>query len=199
MRKTLLFMMVFEMAMVGWCGAGEYEAGLTVGDTSLYGSLHYKSRMMDGFWKAGGSGLYADKDNIEYKWLELDFSVGNETLQPGLVFDVGFKGILGDAELNPVSGDVGALAFSGKVAYILSSDITFIPIEAYVGISYAPQILSFGDNENYLAYHVGLAFYIMDNAALVAEYDAYDVDMESGPGEWTLDDNVFRFGLKMHF
>ena len=199
MRKNLLFLLILQVVMAGWCFAGEFDAGLTVSNTSLVGSVHYKKQMMNGYWKAGGAGVYADKDNMNYKWLELDYRIGNDLLHPGLIIEAGFKGILGDGEMDPYSGDIGALAFSGRVGYLFPTVKTFIPIEIYGDISYAPQILSFRDNDNYFAYSIVLGFHIVDNATLLAGYHAYDVDMESGPGEWTLYDNQFRFGLQLVF
>ncbi len=199
MRKILLFLLVFEFTMVGWCVASEYEVGLTVGEHSIDGGLQYKKHTMNGYWKAGGAALYVDKDNMEYKWLDMDFAVGSETLVPGMGIEVGFKGFFGEAEKTFVSSNVGALAFAARVSYTFYREMTFIPIEIYGGLAYAPEILSFRDTENVFTYTFGLALYIVQNAAIVAEYNAYDMDMTSGPGDWELYDNEFRFGLKLRF
>ena len=199
MRKILLFLFVFEFTMVGLCVASEYEVGLTVGEHSIDGGLQYKKHTMNGYWKAKGSALYVDKDSLEYKWLDLDFAVGSETLLPGMGIEVGFKCFLGEAERSFGSGDVGALAFAGRVSYTFFREMTLIPIEIYGGLAYAPEILSFRDTENVFTYTFGLSLFIVQNAAIVAEYNAYDMDLTSGVGDWELYDNEFRFGLKLRF
>ncbi len=199
MSRILLFVVVFELAMVGWSFASDFETELTVGENSINGSLQYKKHSMNGYWKVGGAGLYTDKDNVEYKWLDLDLAVGSETMLPGLGFEIGFRGLLGDAERIHVSGDVGALAFSGRVSYTFSRELIYIPIEIYAGTAYAPQILSFRDTENVFIYTFGVAVFIIDNAAIITEYNAYDLTFSSDDGDKDLYDNEFRFGLKLLF
>lgn len=199
MRKILLFLLVFELSMIGWCFANEYEAELTVGEHSIDGGLQYKKRTMDGYWKAKGSALYADKDNIDYKWLNLDFAVGSETLLPGMGVEVGFKGLFGEVEQPLESGDVGAMAFAGRVSYTFFREITFIPIEIYGELAYAPEVLSFRDTKNVFTSTFGLAFYIVDTAAIVVNYNDYNIDFTSGSRDWKLNENEFRFGLKLRF
>ena len=198
MRKILLFLLMFELTMVGWCVAGEYEVGLTVGEHSINGGLQYKKHTMNGYWKTGGAALYVDKDNAEYQWLDLDFVVGSETLLPGMGVEVGFKGLLGEVEKFR-SGDVGAIGFTGRVSYTFFREMTFVPIEIYGGFTYAPEVLSFLDTENVFNYKLGVAVYVVENAAIVTEYNAYDIDMNSGGGDWEFSDNEFRFGLKLRF
>lgn len=199
MGKRLFFSMVLVIAAAGCCAAGDFNVGLTVSDRTLVGDVHYKEQMMNGYWRLGGAAVYAEKTNMDYKWLELDYFLGNDLLHPGLNVEAGLKGIYGDAQEEPYSGDIGSVAFSGKIGYLFPTTATFLPVEIFADITYGPQILSFRDNENYFAYGAGLSFKIVDRASIVAGYYVYDVKMESGPGEWTLYDNQFRFGLTLGF
>lgn len=199
MRKIPLFLMVCLWLSASACWASGYDADLTVGGASIEGGFHLKNDLANGFWRAGGSVLYTDDDNTEYKWVELDFTVGSETMQPGLTAEVGLKGVFGEAEDYGVSGDVGAMAFAGRVGYVFGQRSMPVPIEVFAGLAYAPEIMSFRDTEKYLAYFTGVGVRIVPNASIVLKYNAYDVDMERGPGPWNLDDSQFRLGLVMRF
>ena len=198
MRKIVLLLLVFTGLIASPCWAAGVEAELSVGNTSVEGGVHFINDMANGFWKAGGSVLYTDDDYTEYKWLELDFTVGNE-LVPGLTCEVGLKGIAGEAEDYGVTGDVGAVAFAGRVVYVFPKQGMPVPVEAFAGLAYAPEILSFQDTEDYLAGYIGIGVRIVRNATIILKYNAYDVDLESGPGKWNLDDGQFRLGLVMRF
>jgi hypothetical protein len=199
MKKALLCILILGVCMITNSWADGYETELTAGNTSIQAGIHYKKELANGFWKAGAAGLYTDDDDTEYQWLELDFSVGSDTLKPGLTAEVGIKGIIGDAEENRFSGDVGALAFSGQVGYVFSPNNIPTPLEVFAGLTYAPEIMSFRDTEDFLAYYFGIGVRIVQNASIILKYSAYDVDMEAGPGEWDLDENAIRLGLVMRF
>jgi hypothetical protein len=199
MKKILLFLIIICGLAVGPSLAAGLDADLTVGSDSIEGGLHYKKDMANGFWRAGGSALYTDDDDMEYKWLELDFTVGSETLSPGMTCDVGIKGIMGEAEDRGFSGDVGAMAFAGSLAYLFPSQRTPVPIEVFIGFAYAPEIMSFRDTEEYLAYHAGIGVRIVENASIILKYNSYNVDLETRGRTWELDDSNIRLGLVMRF
>jgi hypothetical protein len=113
--------------------------------------------------------------------------------------DVGLKGIIGDGEEKGVSGDISAVAFAGRVGYLLPQRGMPVPIEVFAGIAYAPEIMSFRDTEAYLAYHFGIGIRIVQNASIVLKYNIYDVDMDSNGRKWDIDDSNIRCGLVMRF
>jgi len=199
MRKVLLCMMVIAGLVAGPCWADGYDADLTVGNTSIEGGFHLKKDLDNGFWRAGGTALYTDDNDTDYKWLELDFTVGSETMQPGLTCEVGLKGVGGDGEDNGLEGDIGVLAFAGRVGYVFPQHGMPVPVEVFAGIAYAPEILSFRDSEQYLAYQIGVGVRIVQNASIVLKYNAYDVDMNSEGRDWDINNSNIRFGLVMRF
>jgi len=199
MKKILLLVMILcGFAVESGLAAG-WDADLTVGSDSIEGGLHLKRDLANGFWRAGGSALYTDDDNTEYKWLEADFAVGSETLAPGMTCDVGVKGVVGEADDGGFSGDVGALAFAGRINYLFPRQNTPVPVEVFAGFAYAPEIMSFRDTEEYLAYHVGVGVRIVQNASIILKYNSYDVDFETRNIPWDLDDSNIRLGLVMRF
>jgi hypothetical protein len=199
MKKILLLLLIVSGFAVGSSLAAGLDADLTVGSDSIEGGMHYKKAVTNGFWRAGGSALYTDDDDMEYKWLEVDFTVGSETLAPGMTCEVGVKGVFGDAEDNGFSGDVGAAAFAGRISYLFPRQNTPVPVEVFSGFAYAPEIMSFRDTEEYLAFHIGVGVRIVQNASIILKYNSYDVDLETRSTPWELDDSNIRLGLVMRF
>jgi hypothetical protein len=198
-RKLMATLAVLLIA-VGVSSADEWELGLSAGDESIIGGVHYKSYLPGGgYYRIGGSGVYVDDAPKEYKWGSADFTVGNETLYPGLTVDVGLRGIIGSAEKRTVSGDIGAIAFTGGVGYLLPSWTAPIPIELFSRVTYSPAALSFADADQYLEFTIGGGVRIIQNASVILSYTAYRVDMESGPGDWELEDDVLQVGLALRF
>jgi hypothetical protein len=198
-RKISLLLVMIVFSVSGLCWGDGWEANLNAGNTSAIGGVHYKKELATGYMKTGVSGLYTDDDDLEYKWVELSFAVGRENIQPGLTCEVGFRGLFGDAEESSFSGDVGALAFDGYIGYLFPSRAMPLPLEVFGGLSYAPEVLSFRDTEDYFSYRFGVGLRIVQNASVILEYSAFDMDMEAGPIPWNLDDHVIRLGLEMRF
>lgn len=197
--RVMVLTLILGLAAVspGW--ADSWEANLNAGTSSVYGGVHYKKDLQTGYMKAGLSGLYTDDDDLEYKWVQAKFAVGSDKLQPGLTMEVGLDGILGDAEENGFSGDVGAIPFTGYIGYTFPRRVMPLPLEVFGGLSYAPEVLSFRDTEDYLSYRFGVGLGVMQNASVRVEYQYYDIDFEQGPGPWNMDDGVFRVSLVMRF
>lgn len=198
-KKAMVLTFLLGLSVAGLGRADGWEANLNAGNTSVFGGVHYKKDIQTGYMKTGVSGLYTDDDDLEYKWAQLKFAVGSENVQPGLTMELGVNAIVGDAEKRGFSGDVGAIAFDGYIGYMLPKQILPLPIEVFGGLTYAPEVLAFRDSEDFLSYRIGVGVHVVRNASINVEYQTYDIDMESGPGPWNLDDDVFRLSLIMQF
>ncbi len=181
------------------CSADSWEIDLTAGTTAVAGGVHYKSYIDSGYYRIGASGIHKDDDDTEYTLGSLDLTVGSDTMVPGLFCDVGLRGIYGTADKDNRSGDFGALGFTGSVGYLFPSDMIPIPFEIFGGVTWAPGPLTFEDAGNYLEFNVGVGVRIIRNASIVASYTNYRIEMDSGPGDWTFEDDLFRVGLVMRF
>ncbi len=199
MVKRLIWTLGILFFLSGAAMAQSWEMSLDAGTTSLSGGVHYKMDMTKGFLKFGGTGVYTDDDDMEYKWATVDFLVGNDALQQGLTVEAGVKGIIGDAKDNGRSGDVGALAFAGQFNYLFPRRVIPIPLEVFGNVTYAPEMLCFSDSDDFMSLNIGVGYRIIPNASIIVDFTAYDLDMESGPGNWNLDDEVFRMGIVMRF
>ncbi len=199
MRKIFLMVMVFGFMFSGEGWADGYGFHLNAGSTSLSGGFDYKKDLNTGYLRTGIGVVYTDDDDTEYQWVDLKFMVGSQTLAPGLTCEVGLDAIFGDAEENGLSGDVGAIAFAGRTAYLFPRRVMPLPLELFASLSYAPEMLSFRDTKRYIAYTMGIGFRIVENATLYLEYANYDIEMENAPVDWDFDDDVVRLGVSMRF
>lgn len=181
------------------CAAESWEFGLTAGEKSVSGGVHYKSYLESGYYRIGASGIYTDDSDTEYKLGSLDLTVGSDTMVPGLNCEVGLRGIYGSGDDDGNSGDIGAVAFTGSAGYLFPPDMIPIPIEIFGGLTWAPGPLTFEDAEMYLEVNIGIGVHIMRNASIVASYTNYHIEMDSGSGDWTLEDDLFKLGLVMRF
>ena len=200
MKKMILLILMASFLTGNYCWADTYKGSLAVGSDSFQGGFNVIRDMADGFWNTGVSVLYNRKHDTEYKWADIGITVGGNMFKPGLSCEVGVKGLLGKAEDENFSGDVGGIAFTGRISYDFSQQM-IVPgsFKMFSGIDYANDILSFLDTKNYFSFHVGFGIPIFEHATIMAIYSYYKMDMSPKTGDWTLEDDAFRAGLEIRF
>lgn len=196
MQKTFSAALVFVLMCSVACWADGFEFDLAAGKTSVSGGVRYKKSLDSGYVKTGVDAVFTDDDDTEYQWINLNVMVGNENFAPGLTCEVGLNGIFGDAEEDNFSGDVGAVAFAGRIAYLFPQ---LLPLEIFAGLAHAPETLSFRDTKRYTSYSLGIGLQIVKNGTVFVEYTNYDIEMEDTAVDWDFDDDVVRFGVRMRF
>lgn len=199
MMKVYMWCAIIMLLSVNVSMAQSMDFELKAGSSSVAGSASLVKPLYSGYLKVGVSGVYSDDDTTSYQWGGVHLLVGSNTLSPGLQAEVGLKGIFGSAEERSYSGDIGALAFTGRIGYLFPRRAIPIPLEVFGGLSYAPKPLSFMDTESYMDLVLGIGIRIIDQASLEISFHQYDIDMEEGPGSWELDDSEVRFGISMRF
>lgn len=196
-RIMVTLALLLALSTVG--AAEEWEIDLSAGNESVTGGVHDKSYLDSGYLRIGGSGLYSDDDELEYKWASLDLMVGSDTLSPGLFCEVGLRGIGGAVDEEPDSGDVGLIGFAFAAGYLFPKEVTMIPLEVFSSLTWSPDPLAFLDSEAFLEFNLGVGLRIIKNASVIATYSNYHVEMKSGQEDWTLNDDAFRLGVVLRF
>lgn len=199
MMRKLFIVLIVLILMNSIAAAETWRFDLNAGTDSISGGIHYKAYLDTGYLRMGGSGVYADEDSTEYRWASFDLTVGSDTLRPGLNIDVGLRSIFGDADDIGRSGDIGVVGFTVFADYLFDKEITFIPLEVFGGFTLAPEIMSFWDSEDFSEVKLGVGIRIMKNASIQFSYTNNRVNMKSGPGDWTLNENAYRAGIVMRF
>ncbi|WP_255547058.1 YfaZ family outer membrane protein [Moritella sp. 36] len=103
-------------------------------------------------------------------------------------FELGAKAVRMDND----NGDGYALAFGGLGGLRLTQEFS---VEA--GFHFSPEILAFGDTENYTQWAFRANYELMPTASLFAEYNHTTVEYKNMPKERLTSD--FLFGLKWIF
>ena len=199
MKKFFLISLITLISLGSTAYGKSYRAELNAGSSSVDGSFDAKYFIANGYTKVGLHGIYVDKDSKNYKLGDVKLMVGSETLYPGLQCELGFKGIYGTTETDDHGGDIGALAFAGRVAFVTPEKISPIPIELWTELTGTPSPLSFIDLENYFDFRVGIGVYVVESARISVSYRYYQLNMAEGGDSWTLDDDMFMLGLAIEF
>lgn len=199
-RGSVLGVLLALILMTPSIGTAEsWDLNLSAGGNSVIGGIHFKSYLDTGYMRMGGTGIFIDDDETELKLGKFDFTVGSDTLMPGLNIDMGLFGVMGSAEEENESGDVGSAGFIFSASYYFPPDVMVIPLEISAGYSWGPKVLSFSDTENYNEFNLGLGLRIIKNASITLSYSNYSVDMETRGREWDLNHDTYQLGLSMRF
>lgn len=163
----------------------------------IIGNFDVKSERDSRYLRYGIEFKYYDKNNKEFKLIDGKFAVGSKSLYPGLECELGFKGMLGDVEWNDLDGSIGGVGFYGSAAYTFPKGNSPVPIEILGAVTYSPDPLSFQDLDNYTEFRLGIAFYIIDQAAVIVDYRKLMIDMDDPSGDWEFDKSSVTFGIKL--
>lgn len=201
MKKALLtlYITLLVLALTGMANAESYRIELHAGGSSIHAGGDAKYYVNRGYLKVGGDLIYSDDDDEKYTLGDVRVLVGSETLYPGLEVELGFKGLVGQAEDNGDDGEVAGIGFMGSAAYKLPEYISPIPIEVWLNMTGAPQPLSFADLENYFDFQTGVSFYIVESAAAVVSYRYHSFEMEENGNDFDVRDDTFTVGLQINF
>ena len=112
----------------------------------------------------GAGFIYSD----DYWVSNLHIAIIDEVLMPALSLGLGFRGVVGEAEIHDIDYDLGALCFEFVGGYDFRKDASNLPISASARVSLAPKVLSFRDTERYVEFNTSVSFHINNNAAVFA-------------------------------
>lgn len=199
MTKRILMLLMCWAILPGLSWAQSWEIDLSAGTSSASGGVHYRQFVETGFLKIGGTGLYHSDDDLTYRLGSFNFFMGSDTLAPGLTLEVGLRGIMGTGEKKRYSGDVGNVGFAVNAEYIFSPEFFPLPIEAFGMLTYAPDALSFQDAKDYWEFTLGTGVRIGRYASVRLSYSVYDLEMETGSTDWSLNSNSLRVGMVLRF
>jgi hypothetical protein len=201
MKKALLALCttLLVLSTTIMANAESYRVELHAGGSSIHAGMDAKYYVNRGYLKIGGDLVYSDDDHETYTLGDARVLVGSETLYPGLEVELGFKGLVGQAEDHGDNGEVAGIGFMGAVAYKLPEYVSPIPIEVWTNMTGAPQPLSFADLENYFDFRTGVSFYIVESAAAVVSYRYHSLEMEENGEDFNIRDDTFTVGLQINF
>lgn len=196
--KKILGQIVFiTMITSGISFASTYHVELNASYSDIEARFDNTLALEQGFLTTGIGAVYSEDD---YNIADVKLTLGDGILLPGLKFNLGFKGVLGNIEREGTEDArlvaIGFL-FSGK--YSIPEAISPIPIDVSVGINVAPEPLCFLDSDRYWGFRTSLDFRIVKNAAIILGYRYIEVRFDDDPGQWEMSDDTIFLGYQLSF
>lgn len=149
----------------------------------------------DNYMEAG-FGLYYGED---YLISNLNLALKGEVATPGLTLGLGFKGLLGEVEIQNRDLDLRAISFLVLGEYDFRERFFDLPVNVSMSISMAPGPLCFSDTERYLEFYSAIYLYIVKNGAIGIIYRSFKAHFEESSGEVKESDDAVLLGIKLTF
>jgi len=194
--RSILFaaVMIFFLSATASAGSVSFELNANMDDVA--GVVDYDSQAFGAILNAGGGLIFSDND---YTLGNLHIALKDQIFAPALTLGLGFKGVLGQAEVSSEDYDIAAIGFSLLGEYDFREIYTNFPIMIFAEFTGAPDPLSFRDTTTYMDFNTGIRGYIVRNAAIVVGYRVLKVDLEVSNTSDELTDDAFYIGLRLVF
>lgn len=176
--------------------AGTYNFNIYANSNDIMANIDYESLISEAVLSLGAGIVFSDND---YRMGNLQALLKDEVFMPALTLGLGFKGVLGTAEVDNKDYDIISIGFMLLAEYDFRKIYYNLPVLIYSSVTGAPTPLSFGDTDTYLDLNIGIKGYIVKNAAIVLGYRAVEVRFEDDPNEKKLGDDAFYFGVELSF
>ena len=201
LRQRIIFVgAILLLILGGWCPAGSartYNLQIYANSDDFVAGIESESLISEAVLSVGGGVIFSED---EYRMGNFYFTVQDEVFIPALTLGLGFKGILGTAEIH--NGDdynIAAVGFTVLGEYDFRKIYYNLPVLIYSNFTGAPAPLCFGDTDTYLEFNIGVKGYIVNNAAVVLGYKSIEVRFDDDPDENKLTDDAFYFGVEISF
>jgi hypothetical protein len=195
-KKTIGQIVFITMMTSSISFASTYHIELNASYSAIEARFDNTLALEQGVLTTGIGAIYSDDD---YKIANVKLTLGDGMLLPGLKFNLGFKGILGDIEKGNKQGDLMAIGFLFSGKYSIPEAVSPIPIDVSVGINVAPEPLCFLDSDRYWGFRTSLDFRIVKNAAIILGYRNIEVRFDEDPGRWEMSDDTIFLGCQLSF
>jgi len=176
--------------------AGSVSVELNANTDDVAGVVEYDSQAFGAVLNLGGGLIFSDND---YTLGNLHIGLKDELFAPALTLGLGFKGLLGQAEVSDEDYDVTAIGFVLLGEYDFRKIYLNFPILIFAEFSGSPDPLSFRDTTGYMDFNTGIRAYIVRSAAIVAGYRVLKIDLEDSDTSDELNDDAWYIGLRLTF
>lgn len=176
--------------------AGSVSVEINANTDDVAGVVEYDSQAFGAVLNLGGGFIFSNND---YTIGDLHIALKDEIFAPALTLGLGFKGLLGQAEVSDDDYDVTAIGFALLGEYDFRKIYLNFPILIYAELSGSPDPLSFNDTTGYMDFNTGIRAYLVRNAAVVLGYRVLKIDFEDGGRSDDLSDDAWYIGLRLTF
>ncbi len=194
--RPVLFaaVIIFFLSATASAGTVSVEINANAGDVA--GGVEYDSQAFGAVLNTGGGLLFSDND---YTLGDVHIGLKDELFAPALTLGLGFKGLVGQAEVSREDYDIAAIGFVLLGEYDFRKIYVNFPLLVFAEFSGAPDPLSFRDTTGYMNFNTGIRAYLVRNAAIVAGYRVLRFDLKDSDTKDELTDDAFYIGLRLVF
>jgi hypothetical protein len=192
---VIILILIFGM----WCRPGDartYHAQIHANSDDFMAEVGSESLISDAVLKVGAGVAFSEGD---YNMGNVYFAVQDEVFIPALTLGLGFKGVLGTADVDDDDYNIVAIGFMALGEYDFRKIYYNLPLLIYASFTGSPDPLSFDDTDTYLEFDVGVKGYIVRNAAVVLGYRIIEVRFDEDPDKIKLKNDAFYFGVEISF
>jgi hypothetical protein len=199
LKKQQILWVVLMLTLGLWCHASyarTYNFQIYANSDDFEANIESESLVSESVLTMGGGVAFSEND---YRMGNIHFALKDEVFMPALTLGLGFKGVLGTAEINNEDYDIISIGFMLMGEYDFRKIYYNLPVLVYSSFTGSPDPLSFGDTDSYIEFNIGMKGYIVKSAAIVFGYRALEVRFDNAPDEDKLTDDAFYFGLELSF
>jgi hypothetical protein len=199
LKKQKILWLCLVLILGLWCHSGyarTYNFHMYANSDDFEVDVGSESLVSDAVLSMGGGVAFSEND---YRMGNVHFVLKDEVFMPALTLGLGFKGILGTAEVDNDDYDIISIGFMILGEYDFRKIYYNLPVLIYSNFTGSPDPLSFGDTDTYLELNVGIKGYIVKSAAIVFGYKSLEVRFDDDPDENKLIDDAFYFGVELSF
>lgn len=143
---------------------------------------------------AGAGGLYIEDD---YTLYHLKGGLKQSLFSPALTLGMGFKGVIGEAEVAHHDFDINAVGFNVLGEFDFAKTAAAVPVTLSADVVAAPDPLSYNDCGEYIEYTIAASVNIIDNGAIVAGYTKIETELKSNGFEFDKDEDSVFLGFQL--
>lgn len=169
---------------------------INVNTTDLEGKIDTQFEFYESYLNLGFGTIYSDN---EYLISNLNLALKDEVFMPGLTLGLGFKGLVGETEINDKDFDLMAISFLVVGEYDFRKEFSDLPLVASAGISLAPGPLSFSESKRYMDFTSAVYLYVIRNGAFFLGYRIIKARFDDSSREVKMSDDALFFGIKLGF
>ncbi len=199
LKKQRILWSILILTLGLWCHASyarTYNFQIYANSNDFTANVESESMISEAVLNVGGGIAFSEGD---YRMGDIHFAVKDEVFIPALTLGLGFKGMLGTAEVNNNDYDIISIGFMLLGEYDFRKIYYNLPVLIYASFTGSPDPLCFGDTDTYLEFNTGIKGYIVKNAAIVFGYKSLEVRFNDDPDENKLIDDAFYFGVELSF
>jgi hypothetical protein len=199
-KRQILCPVVILILIFGvWCrtsGARTYRAQIYANSDDFMAKVESESLISDAVLKVGAGFAFSEGD---YQMGNVFFAVQDEVFIPALTLGLGFKGVMGTADVDDDDYNIAAIGFMALGEYDFRKIYYNLPVLIYANFTGSPDPLSFDDTDTYLELDMGVKGYIVRNAAVVLGFRSIEVRFDEDSDKIKLNDDAFYFGVEISF